>query len=109
MSWEWSSDGKSLTMPLVKGIKWSDGQPFSADDVMFTWNDIILDPGVVKAWTKRSAWQIDGKETWWQAARAGLAQSIEDGRERAGVANLGRNPTFGEAARTHALKVIIEA
>jgi len=62
MSWEWSSDGKSLTMPLVKGIKWSDGQPFSADDVMFTWNDIILDPGVVKAWTKRSAWQIDGKD-----------------------------------------------
>jgi peptide/nickel transport system substrate-binding protein len=62
MSWEWSSDGKSLTMPLVKGIKWSDGEPFTADDVLFTWNDIILDPGVVKAWTKRSAWQIDGKD-----------------------------------------------
>jgi alpha-galactoside transport system substrate-binding protein len=62
MSWEWSSDGKSLTMPLVKGIKWSDGQPFTADDVLFTWNDVILDPGVVKAWTKRSAWQIDGKD-----------------------------------------------
>src|SRR5215213_11314367 len=62
MSWEWSSDGKSLTMPLVKGIKWSDGQPFTADDVMFTWEDIILDPGVVKAWTKRSAWQLDGQD-----------------------------------------------
>src|SRR5215213_6745198 len=61
-SWEWSADGKSLTMPLVKGIKWSDGQPFTADDVMFTWNDIILDPGVTKAWTKRSAWQLDGKD-----------------------------------------------
>ncbi|MFL5803670.1 MAG: ABC transporter substrate-binding protein [Roseiflexaceae bacterium] len=61
MSWEWSADGKSLTMPLVKGIKWSDGQPFTADDVMFTWEDIILDPGVIKAWTKRSAWEIDGQ------------------------------------------------
>ncbi len=62
MSWEWSSDGTQLTMPLVKGIKWSDGQPFTADDVMFTWEDIILDPGVVKAWTKRSAWQLDGQD-----------------------------------------------
>jgi peptide/nickel transport system substrate-binding protein len=62
MSWEWSDDGMQLTMPLVKGIKWSDGQPFTADDVMFTWEDIILDPGVTKAWTKRSAWQIEGKD-----------------------------------------------
>jgi peptide/nickel transport system substrate-binding protein len=60
--WQWSDDGMSLTMNLVKGIKWSDGQPFTADDVLFTWNDIILDPGVTKAWTKRSTWQIDGKD-----------------------------------------------
>jgi alpha-galactoside transport system substrate-binding protein len=60
--WQWSDDGKSLTMNLVKGIKWSDGEPFNADDVMFTWEDIILDPGVVRAWTKRSGWQIDGKD-----------------------------------------------
>jgi peptide/nickel transport system substrate-binding protein len=61
-AWEWSDDGMSLTMHLVKGIKWSDGQPFTADDVMFTWEDVILDPGVVKAPTKRSSWQIDGKD-----------------------------------------------
>lgn len=61
-SWEWSSDGKQLTMNLIKGLKWSDGQPFSADDVMFTWNDIVLDPNVVKAASKRSTWQIDGKD-----------------------------------------------
>jgi peptide/nickel transport system substrate-binding protein len=61
-SWEWSSDGKELTMHLVKGAKWSDGQPFTADDVMFTWEDIVLDPNVVKAPSKRSTWQIDGKD-----------------------------------------------
>lgn len=61
-SWEWSSDGTQLTMNLVKGIKWSDAKPFTADDVMFTWEDIILDPGVARSWTKRSAWQIDGKD-----------------------------------------------
>lgn len=60
--WEWSSDGMSLTMPLIKGLKWSDGHPFTADDVIFTWEDIILDPGVIKAWTKRSAWQLEGKD-----------------------------------------------
>ncbi len=61
-SWEWSSDGKELTMHLIKGAKWSDGEPFTADDVMFTWNDCILDPGVVQAPSKRSTWQIDGKD-----------------------------------------------
>jgi len=61
-SWEWSEDGKQLTMHLVKGIKWSDGVPFTADDVMFTWEDIVLDPGVTRAASKRSTWQIDGQD-----------------------------------------------
>src|SRR4029079_14987395 len=29
-------DGKSVTYKLKQGVKWSDGQPFSADDVAFT-------------------------------------------------------------------------
>lgn len=60
--WQWSDDGMSLTMNLIKGVKWSDGEPFTADDVMFTWNDLILDPGVTRAPSKRSTWQIDGKD-----------------------------------------------
>lgn len=32
-----SSDGKTLTVHLKKDIKWSDGQPFTADDVVFTY------------------------------------------------------------------------
>jgi len=31
------ADGKSVTITLKSGIKWSDGQPFTADDVVFTW------------------------------------------------------------------------
>lgn len=27
---------------LRQGLKWSDGEPITADDVMFTWNDIIF-------------------------------------------------------------------
>jgi peptide/nickel transport system substrate-binding protein len=45
-SWEWSADGHELTMHLIEGAKWSDGAPFNADDVMFYWNDNVLDPNV---------------------------------------------------------------
>lgn len=57
--WTWSKDGFTLTMNLVKGAKWSDGQPFTADDVMFLWDDIIQDKNV-SAWTGVNTWQIDG-------------------------------------------------
>lgn len=41
-SWEWSDGHKVLTMKLRKGIKWSDGQPFTAGDVNFWWQDVVL-------------------------------------------------------------------
>ena len=47
-SWEWNEDGTQLTMHLIEGAKWSDGAPFTADDVMFTWEDLISDPNVVR-------------------------------------------------------------
>lgn len=45
-SWEWSEDGHQLTMHLIEGAKWSDGDPFDADDVMFYWEDNVLDTNV---------------------------------------------------------------
>ncbi|MGF6177840.1 peptide/nickel transport system substrate-binding protein [Ensifer sp. 4252] len=45
-SWEWSADGHKLTMHLIEGAKWSDGVPFSSDDVMFYWEDNVVDPNV---------------------------------------------------------------
>jgi peptide/nickel transport system substrate-binding protein len=36
--YEFSSDNKTLTFTLHEGIKWSDGQPFTANDVVFTFN-----------------------------------------------------------------------
>ncbi|MBL6615591.1 MAG: peptide ABC transporter substrate-binding protein [Reyranella sp.] len=32
-----AADGKSVTWKLKKNVKWHDGQPFTADDVVFTW------------------------------------------------------------------------
>jgi peptide/nickel transport system substrate-binding protein len=48
-SWEWSADGYQLTMHLIEGAKWSDGVPFTSEDVMFTWDDNIVDPNVTPA------------------------------------------------------------
>ena len=41
-SWKASSDGLKWTFNLRKNVKWSDGQPFTADDVAFTFNNIVL-------------------------------------------------------------------
>jgi peptide/nickel transport system substrate-binding protein len=38
---EWSDDGTELTMELIEGAKWSDGEPFDVSDVMFTWEHLI--------------------------------------------------------------------
>jgi peptide/nickel transport system substrate-binding protein len=55
-SWSWSEDGKQLTMELLRGAKWSDGDPFDADDIMFMWDDNISDPNV-PAWVRPSAFR----------------------------------------------------
>jgi len=36
-SWSWNEEGTELTMPLRHGVKWHDGQPFTARDVVCTW------------------------------------------------------------------------
>ena len=40
-----SADGKSVTWKLKQGVKWSDGESFTADDVKFTY-DFIRNPAV---------------------------------------------------------------
>ena len=37
-SWAWSKDNKDLTFKLRQGIKWHDGQPFTAKDVKCTFD-----------------------------------------------------------------------
>jgi len=40
--WESNGDFTEWTVRLRPGAKWSDGEPFTADDVMFWYNDILL-------------------------------------------------------------------
>ncbi len=37
-SWEGSEDGKTYTYTLREGLRWSDGEPLTADDIVFTVN-----------------------------------------------------------------------
>jgi len=39
-----AKDGMSVTWKLKKNVAWHDGQPFTADDVVFTW-EYVMDPG----------------------------------------------------------------
>ncbi len=41
-SWEWNKDHSEITFFLRKGHRWSDGTPFTADDILFYLYDIIL-------------------------------------------------------------------
>ncbi|MBI5957574.1 MAG: ABC transporter substrate-binding protein [Chloroflexi bacterium] len=48
-AWEWNADNTELTLHYRKGLKWSDGEPFSVDDVLFWWEAIETDTNVTKA------------------------------------------------------------
>src|SRR4030088_202020 len=39
-TYAWSNGGKTLTVALRPGVKWSDGQAFTSADVAFTYNTI---------------------------------------------------------------------
>ena len=41
--WETAADGKSYTFKIRQGVKWSDGKPFTAEDVKFSF-EAIFDP-----------------------------------------------------------------
>jgi peptide/nickel transport system substrate-binding protein len=45
-SWQWSNGNKTLTLELQSNVRWTDGQPFSADDVVFTYNLLKRNPGI---------------------------------------------------------------
>ena len=43
-----SADGKVVTWKLKRGVTWHDGQPFTADDVVFNW-EFIKDPATASS------------------------------------------------------------
>ena len=58
--WKVSDDGKTTTIFLRKGARWSDGTPLTANDFMFWYNDIYLNKNINP--TPFFEFQINGKD-----------------------------------------------
>ena len=46
--WKWNDDFTQLTFFLRKGHKWSDGAPFTAEDVKFWYDNLALDSKIIE-------------------------------------------------------------
>ncbi|WP_425084632.1 ABC transporter substrate-binding protein [Ruegeria profundi] len=47
-AWDWNEDKTALTITLREGHKWSDGEPFTAEDVAFWYNDLLLNTDILE-------------------------------------------------------------
>jgi peptide/nickel transport system substrate-binding protein len=63
-SYKWSSDNKTLTFTIRSGVKWSDGQPLTADDVVYTFNLIKSNSALdlQSVWTVLSSVTKEGSD-----------------------------------------------
>lgn len=46
-AWSWNDDFTALTFELRAGHKWSDGDDFTAADVVFWYNNMVLDTNII--------------------------------------------------------------
>ncbi|HSS66192.1 MAG TPA: ABC transporter substrate-binding protein, partial [Gammaproteobacteria bacterium] len=58
-AWSWGKERRSITIHLRKGHRWSDGHPFTADDVVFFFEDIVKHPELYKK--PPSGWTAGGE------------------------------------------------
>ncbi len=58
-SWDISEDGLQWTFHLHPNVRWNDGKPFTADDVVFTFNELIYNEDIPSS--SRDIFTIDGK------------------------------------------------
>ena len=45
-SWELAEDAESVVLRLRSGLRWSDGAPVTTEDVLFAWNDVLLNKDI---------------------------------------------------------------
>lgn len=60
-SWDISDDGTVYTFHLREGVTWHDGQPFTAADVVFTYEQIITNPEARAGDAAQFTFTVDGE------------------------------------------------
>jgi len=63
--WEFSEDKLSIVFHLREGLKFSDGQPFTSEDVVFFFNDLVYNPDVNNSY--RDILEVDGEPLRFEA------------------------------------------
>ncbi len=58
--WEYDNTGKKWKFYLRRDVLWNDGEKFTADDVIFTFNDLIYNDKIPTS--SRDVFTIDGKK-----------------------------------------------
>lgn len=83
-SWSFSDDALNLTMHLRDDVVWSDGQPVTAEDVVFTWRaQIAPEVGWYAAYTKENITAVEALDpktvrfTFAKASRYSLMDANE--------------------------------
>jgi len=66
--WEVSEDGRTYTFYLRKDAKWSNGDPFTSQDFLYSWRR-MLDPMMAAEYAYQ-AWYIQGAKRYSLGARA---------------------------------------
>jgi len=64
-AWEHDESGLVWTVKLREGVQWNDGKPFTADDVVFTYMDVIYNDDITTS--MRDIITIEGKQ--WQVSK----------------------------------------
>jgi len=60
-SYQFFEDGKTAVFRIRKGIRWSDGIPFTVDDILFWYYDMVFDKNAMTEPFPPSEWLADGK------------------------------------------------
>jgi peptide/nickel transport system substrate-binding protein len=71
-SWEVSEDGTVYTFNLRRGVTWHDGEPFTAEDVVFTYEQIITNPEARAGDAAQFTFTVDGE------ARTTTFEALDD-------------------------------
>jgi peptide/nickel transport system substrate-binding protein len=97
--WEVSQDGRTTTLMLRRGMKWSDGAPFTADDFMFWFEDVYQNKDLVP--TPLNSMTINGKPVRIEKGDEAIVRFVAPDpyyalpNVLAAVLNLGHHTRFG--------------